>query len=306
MSKSQPDWREFELAVARFVSAIGQGARVTHDVRIPDSHTGHPRQRDVWVEWSVCGHYPAKALISCKYWSSRLNEQDIDHFNGEFISSSAQIGIVYAKTGFNDLAIEKARVLGFHCCKLYVDEPADIPEALSLGLAFHFRPTFRINVHGDAPSHGFEKWRDVLELPFGGDTVFEAFVTVFDAHQQNKDPAERWRLMREPSVCIAHVEVSGKAPLDVVFVVSDRKYRAKVEYTMLDGSYNITAGSYLGSEASPWIDTQSAHPGPGWDEIAEIPAIQPKPSVATFMLCDSRKYLLLFGGTDFPSTPNDA
>ena len=305
MSESQPDWRQFEIAVARFVSAIGPGAKVTHDVQIPDAHTGHPRQRDVWIEWSVCGHFPAKALISCKHWSSRLNEQDIDHFNGEFISSGAQIGIIYAKTGFNDRAIEKARVLGFHCCKLYVNEPADIPQMLSLGLAFHFRPTFQIKVHGNALSYAFVKWQEVLDLPFDGTTVLETFVGAFDTHQRT-NAAERWKLAREGSVCNATVSLPNKPPLNVELFVTDRKYQAKVEYTRLDGSYNMTAGSYLGSETTPIVDTQSTHPGPGWDEIAEIPESQPKPSLAMFMQGDSRNWLVKFGETEFPAAPNDA
>ena len=58
-SNASPDWELFELAVAQFIAAINQGAKVTHDVRLPDVHTGHPRQRDVWVEWSFGGHFPA-------------------------------------------------------------------------------------------------------------------------------------------------------------------------------------------------------------------------------------------------------
>ena len=49
MTSSEPNWRQFEAAVADFIAAIGHGAKVTHDAKIPDSHTGFPRQRDVWI-----------------------------------------------------------------------------------------------------------------------------------------------------------------------------------------------------------------------------------------------------------------
>lgn len=118
----KPDWKLFELAVARFIKTVGGNARVTHDKRLPDVHTGQPRQRDVWIEWKIAEHYPAKALVSCKYWGEVLDQQDIDHFNGEFLSSGAQIGIIYSRFGYNENAIAKAKHLGFHCCRLFQNE----------------------------------------------------------------------------------------------------------------------------------------------------------------------------------------
>ena len=47
---SEPKWKNFEIAVAEFMSKIGHGAKITHDARIPDAHTGYSRQRYVWVE----------------------------------------------------------------------------------------------------------------------------------------------------------------------------------------------------------------------------------------------------------------
>ena len=118
MSESVP-WREYERAVTRFLQALGEDAKVTHDGKIPDADTGLPRQRDVWIEWSLGGHFPVQALVSCKHLSRPLDQQDIDHFRGEMESANAHLGIVYSKSGFRDAAIQKARQLGFHCCRLY-------------------------------------------------------------------------------------------------------------------------------------------------------------------------------------------
>jgi hypothetical protein len=297
-----PDWKQFELAVARFIDAIGQGAKVTHDARIPDVHTGYPRQRDVWVEWSFGGHFPAKALISCKHWATPLDQMDIDHFNGEFISSGAQLGIIYAKAGFNDRALEKAKTLGFHCCKLYDNEPAELPEGLAIGLAYHFRPRFRISVHGSADLYGFKLWKEVFSLPSGSGTVLSAFVQGFDAYQKESDIKKRWELARKGQVVIARVHEKDKPPLVVELHLIYRAFQAKLEYTMLDGSYNITAGHFLGSEATPTIDTQSAHPGPGWDELAQIPEAMPTRLLAMYTQVDPLTELRRIGETAFPTT----
>ncbi len=55
MTEAPNSWKDYELAVARFIAAISTNARVTHDIQIPDRDTGLPRQRDVWVEWVHCG-----------------------------------------------------------------------------------------------------------------------------------------------------------------------------------------------------------------------------------------------------------
>ena len=307
MTSIEPNWRQFEAAVANFIAAIGQGAKVTHDAKIPDAHTGFPRQRDVWIEWSILGHFPAKALISCKYWSKSLDQKDIDHFNGEFISSGAQIDIVYSKSGFNDRALEKSRTLGFHCCKLYEDEPAEIPEGLLIGHVYNFRPGFRLRIRGDASAYGFKQWREVLDLPFKKYTVFEAFVEAFNTHQNGQDePKERWERSRLGSSFFANINPEGMPPLEIELNMIDRAYQARIEYTMLNGSYNMTAGAFLGSQATPLVDMESTHPGPGWVEVTDLPEIMPNTLLAMYMQADPKEHLLRFGKSPFPITPDNS
>ena len=57
-----------------------------------------------------------------------MDQQDIDAFHGEFISSGAQLGVIYSYSGFGPNAIEKAKVLKISCCRLFEDETPDIPD----------------------------------------------------------------------------------------------------------------------------------------------------------------------------------
>jgi hypothetical protein len=65
-------------------------------------------------------YFPLKILVSCKKYKRKLDQQDIDAFNGELISSGAHKGVIYSYSGFNKYAIEKCKVLGISCCKLYL------------------------------------------------------------------------------------------------------------------------------------------------------------------------------------------
>lgn len=287
----QPDWLLFEIAVSNFLDALGRGAKVTHDVKIPDIHTGLLRQRDVMIECAIFGHYPVKLLVSCKNWATPLDQQDIDHFNGEFISSGAQIGILYAKSGYNSHALEKAKRLGFHCCRLYENEPTDMPEVLFFPHFYHFDPRFRIIVRGDIKPYNLATFGDVLKLPTSNETVLDLFSRAFDAYQDKTDSSSRWSRAATGSNVIAYIELPGKPQLEIELQIRDRKYQAKVQYTMLNGSYNITENNFIGNQAMPVIDTQGVHPGPGWEEVETIPPEQLDPSIAVYMWCDGREWL---------------
>src|SRR5262245_60861561 len=99
------EWRQFEKAVARFVAALDPKARVRHDVRPLDKHTRKPRQRDIWVDTSIGGVIPLSILISCKRYKRRLDQQHVDAFHGELLSSGANKGVLYSYSGFTSDAI---------------------------------------------------------------------------------------------------------------------------------------------------------------------------------------------------------
>jgi hypothetical protein len=150
-------WEQFEVAVERCVAALDPRVTVRRNVKLPDRDTGRLRQRDVWIETTICSLFPVKVLISCKHWATKLDEGDIDAFVGELRSSGAHKGVIYSAGGYTDPAILKAQALGISCCKLYQTEPADIPE--SLMFAFYCcTPQYRIRIELE----GRRAWSDVL------------------------------------------------------------------------------------------------------------------------------------------------
>jgi hypothetical protein len=300
MDTAIPEWKLFERAVAAFIAAIAPDAKVTHDVEIPDAHTGHPRQRDVWVEWAIGGHFPAKALISCKFWSSKLNEQDIDHFNGEFLSSRANVGVIYSKSGFNDFALEKAEKLNFHCCKLYSNAPAELPRQIVLGLAYHFAPQISLEIKGELPNTKFSNWGDVFRIPFGEGTVQDAIESHIIKYHDSNAIQERWRHATAGLAYSISLVIADWKPVSIFIGLRDRVRRARTEYSLLNGSYNFTFGLFTGESATPFIDTQSSDPGPGWEEINTLPETMPVPVVACFMQADPKSAVDSFSRIPIP------
>jgi hypothetical protein len=60
------DGKDFEEAVYRIVKALGPGATVKFDHKVPDRDTGTDRQCDVWVEGTFLQHFPLKYLIAVR------------------------------------------------------------------------------------------------------------------------------------------------------------------------------------------------------------------------------------------------
>src|SRR5260221_6570923 len=153
-SKKIPAWKQFELAVAQFLQALDPAAKVRHDVTIPDFDTGEPRQRDVWIEVNVCQHIPITILVSCKRYRTKLNEKHIDDFIGEIRSASANKGVLYSFTGFTNQAIAKATRTKISCCRLYDNQPADLPSLLLFPSLFICKPAFRLGLSSNFPECG--------------------------------------------------------------------------------------------------------------------------------------------------------
>lgn len=76
-------WQLFERAVAALCQALAPDATVTHDAKILDVDIGSRRQRDVWIEALIGGHFPVKVLVSCKRYARKVTVQQVDAFLGE-------------------------------------------------------------------------------------------------------------------------------------------------------------------------------------------------------------------------------
>ena len=142
----KPEWRKFEEAVAQFVQALDPRSNVTHDAKIPDKQTKSPRQRDVWIEAKLSSFIFIKIQVSCKRYKRRLGQLDIDHFYGEFLSSGADIPIIFSYSGFNKKAIIKSKELKIRCCQLFENTPAKIPKILFVPNAYATYPIVRLSV----------------------------------------------------------------------------------------------------------------------------------------------------------------
>jgi hypothetical protein len=266
-----PKWKEFENAVAKFVAALDPKAIVTFDVRLPDVHTSKPRQRDVWVEAKVCNHFPVTVLISCKRLRKKIDQQNIDAFNGELLSSGARLGVLYSYSGFTPNAVEKAKKLGISCCRLYVNEPSDIPDKLIFVESYCCTPRMSISVI--AP---FEKqwnlkiWNDLFSLQFEdeGSPILFIDAIVRSYFKGEEEAVSKVKETFFPSNWARILECIEEKPIKKMIGIIIRGfwnvYEGRLEAHLLNGSYNFLNDEFLGSLSTPSIDTQSSHPGPGW------------------------------------------
>lgn len=276
-----PEWKEFEVAVARFVKALDPNASVTHNVRLPDIHTGTVRQRDVWIEARVCQHFPIKALISCKKKKRRMDQGDIDAFIGELNSSGANLGVIYSYSGFSKNSIQKAKKLGISCCKLYQNEPPDIPDSIIITSSYCCTPRISISIVAPLdPSWNIKNWRDLFSLSFEeGETVKSVLDVIVDSYFRGEAKAKQ-NLNKDslfPPAWYSKLSLSGDLTKERTITILIRGlwniYEGQVEAYLLDGSYNFTWNEFIGSQSSPVIDLHGSHPGPGWKLLDEVPKV---------------------------------
>ena len=296
-SKKRKLWLEFEEAVARFAAAMDPQAVVRHNVHLPDRDTTRRRQRDVWIEAKICQLYPVHLLISCKRYKRTLHQGDIDAFVGELLSSRAHKGVIYSYSGFTVAAIEKAEAHGISCCKLFQNEPADIPSALSFTTHYCCASQIQLIV-SPVPSlaSGLATWGDLLNLPFpeSTDLVVDAIGIAFKSAEQEA-VTEIPRASVFPRPFEASIAVPPCAPRPALTLTARGKwkfYRSRLEFVLLNGSYSYSSGDFVGSIHGPWIDRLSTHPGPGWEQIDQSPQELTNASLIVLYAADTRSALL--------------
>jgi len=275
--KIDPLWRSFEKAIAEFVQALDPQAEVKHDVKLPDRHSKRPRQRDVWIKAKLCQHFPVCLLISCKLLKRKINQQDMDAFNGELISSGAHKGVIYSVTGYTKPALEKAKNLGICCCKLYINDKPDLPENLIL-FTYCCTPKFSVKFL-EAPDSGWNisSYGDLFNLEIDTEgkkiSVLDAIDSAYrDSEQTSAEygKKEKFPCDWKNDITISDTE-SNIQPLRFRLAGSWNIYRAKLEAHLLNGSYSYTSGQFIGNQSTPWIDTQASHPGPDWELLEQRP-----------------------------------
>jgi hypothetical protein len=287
MDEVVKEWEQFECAVATFVAALDPNAVVRHNVRLADRDTGHPRQRDVWVEATVCKIFPVSMLISCKRLRRKLNEQDVDAFIGELASSGAHKGVLYTFTGYTKPALKKATARGISCCKLYQNKPPDVPEVLFFSF-YCCASSFHIGLNKEAlESWGGENIEEVLSVvDSSGQTVFEQLIRAFwEAQEAKVQEALHTRAFPGPWATAIMLQSSTANQPGLVLSLHGmwRFYRAKLCGHLINGTYSFTEGTFVGSQTSPCVDMVGPEPGPGWERVVDIPD-QLEPGIGLFIL----------------------
>jgi hypothetical protein len=278
-SSDDSEWQEFEKAVAGFLKALDPTATVRHNITTSDADTGAPRQRDVWVEGRLCRVIPIKVLISCKRYNRTLNEQDIDHFIGEFMSSGGNKGVIYSYSGFNRLAIQKALSHNISCMRLYQDSPPDIPEVLVIPNFYCCYPRFALSAVWKEDEEGvLNTWGDFLERKAGDDIenetnaqyVARKILELQNVAMNSKDPGSPFPKNWTYEITYFDPEkpnIRARIRLDESWDI----FESNLEAYNINGSYSITEREFMGTIATPVIDTWSSHPGPGWTKLGKLP-----------------------------------
>ena len=280
MKTKNPIWKEFEIAVTKFIEALDPSAKVTHDAMLPDLDTGTLRQRDVWIETKVSEHFSLQILVSCKRYKAKLNQQHIDAFIGELSSSGAQKGVIYSYSGFTKPALEKAKVRGISCCSLYQNEPANIPEMLSFD-AYLLAPAF----------HLWAAWLELLDgQPQTLGELFELNMSNDDAKSVKLIDLVVEKYINKRAIIRSNARLTGNIPekwtdqiklhnpetgedmLVIEFGGDWDTYEASMEGYLFNGSYAFTEKEFKGEQTFPKVDHTGPLPGEFWNKVESLPS----------------------------------
>lgn len=261
---------EFEEAVFRFAKTLDPHAQVLFNHSVPDRDTGEPRQCDVWINAKFGGHWPLSILVSCKDHKRKLHSGDIGTFRDEIRSTGASTGVIYSRTGFTKPALRKAQASGFPCCRLYQHEPADIPGSFYFE-QFACSSQIGLNFIEMFPDDTSVTWDDIFSIKHREGTVLDLICKVVDDTERNAIDQIK-TTASFPADWAMDIQLSdndSSASIKIRVIGHWKKYKARLEATLLDGSYCLTDKSFQGTQFGPWIDTQSTHPGDAWTEIKD-------------------------------------
>ncbi len=291
--------RDFEEAVYAFANTLDPKAEVLFDHQIPDRDTGELRQCDVWINAKFGEHWPLSILVSCKDHRRKLHVGDIGTFCDEVRSTCADMGVIYSRTGFTAPAIAKAKANKISCCKLYQNEPADIPLAVYFN-QFVCHPTIQLSLQTDLKESGYKTWDDLFALSDCNETqtMLDGLAEAFRKGEECS-LAEGRRLLEQkeaffPPNWQQNLSTEGEEDKRIFFTLMGRwrRYRSSIEATLLNGSYCFSNGAFKGEVIGPSIDTKGPHPGEAWTEIMDEVEAYPQ----------SASILITLSGGDVKST----
>lgn len=200
--------------------------------------------------------------------------QDIDAFIGELISSGAQKGVIYSYSGFTKPAIKKAKARGISCCKLYNNQPPDLPESL-LFQAYCSKSYTRLEPSKDLMElHGEKTWGDIFKLntETTGEYVLDNLVEAYQAMEEKSlDEVKGNGFPNNYQVKITIPSEKEETDLFIIMKLFWKIYKSKIETHLIDGSYSVTDNDFKGRQIIPSIDRFGSDPGEEWELVEEIP-----------------------------------
>jgi hypothetical protein len=277
---------EFEKAVFAFVNTLDPTAEVLFDHKVFDKDTGTLRQCDVWINAKFGGHLPLSILVSCKDYDRKLHIGDIGAFCNEVRSTGASTGVIYSRTGFSQNGIAKGKANGISCCKLYQNEPPDIPNSIWFD---HFAcyVSAQIKVIRDFDEKKYTVWNDLFDIKISEDntTILDVLAKAFldegekiVAELTENLSIENHRLPRNWASEVTF-DLNETDNLRIQVIGNWKLYRARTEASLLNGSYCLTDNSFKGEMVGPAIDTQGSHPGEQWELITDNDFLLPKNAI---------------------------
>jgi len=230
------------------------------------------RQCDVWVNAKIGGHWPISILISCKDHNQKLDVGDIGAFNDEVRSTSASTGVIYSRAGFSEPALEKAVANGLSCCKLFQNQPPQLPAKLWFD-SFACSAKMGLFIVGDNIPSQLSTWDDLFSISFAnGESVLDLLQETYHKFE-SAAVSEITKTGQFPNNWAVDINLSSEEPERPALVLRIegiwKKYRGRVEASFINGSYCFNNDSFAGTQSTPFIDTKSTHPGEGWLEIQE-------------------------------------
>jgi len=296
---------QFEKDVWAFVKALDPFATVFFNHKVQDINTKTLRQVDAWINAKYGGHIPISILVSCKKYKRKLNITHIESFNSEVRSTGASTGVIYSSSDFTGPALAKAKSLGLQCCRLFRNQPAELPTSLvfSLGNYVCYSRFRMILLQADyqvLKQKNITYWHELLNIRVTEDkTLLDYIVTRFCENEQpsnsnvipNDWTCEYTFSPWDDNSFIVKMQVIGYWDI----------YHAKPECHLLNGSYCFSNASFVGGVGTPSIDIHSTTPGPGWERV-ERNAIFPTPiqSAIVFPRGDTFRQQLIESSKDKP------
>lgn len=291
--------KQFEKDVWAFANTLSPSAEVLFDHKVLDKDTGSQRQVDVWINAMFGNHIPISILISCKNHKRKLDITHIESFHAEVRSTAASTGIIYSSSGFTAPALKKANSCGLTCCRLFRNEPADIPKSLVLW-SYCCKACVSISLtEYDSKAlerNGIFYWKDLFEMRVDNSTNLLDYITTRYHQYEKQIITEKSRKGLFPEDFFIKITFwpDDKPDLKSKIIVFGRwkKYKGKVEAHLLKGSYCFSSNKFLGNMYTPPIDTKDP-PGPLYEEIkGEIDTASAFSSVMIFSAGDFKNALI--------------